>query len=220
MRASGVPLTTTRIGSPYVIAALEELRRSGFHRAVGWEANGGFLVGSAIDLGREPLAALPTRDAVLPILANLTAARAAGVSLSSLWDRLPARFGRAGLIDAIPVAESRALLARLVPQGAVVDTDLKSGEHAAWRPSLLLLREHFGARQGFGEPVRVNVLDGVRITFQNGDVVHLRPSGNAPQLRVYATADTEARADEIVTLCLKEPDGIVRALLQGPGHMA
>ena len=65
---------------------------------------------------------------------------------------------------------------------------------------------------GFGGIVRVNTLDGVRIWFDNGDIAHIRPSGNAPQLRIYAVADTQARADEIVAEGIREPDGILRRL--------
>ena len=74
LRERNVLLVKTKIGSPYVVAALDELRGAGAaQRIVGWEANGGFLTGSAIALGAGPLAALPTRDAILPILANLCA---------------------------------------------------------------------------------------------------------------------------------------------------
>jgi hypothetical protein len=62
---------------------------------------------------------------------------------------------------------------------------------------------------GFDDIVRINVLDGVRVYFNNGDVAHIRPSGNAPQLRIYANSDSQARADEIVKLALREPDGIL-----------
>jgi len=37
--------------------------------------------------------------------------------------------------------------------------------------------------------------DGVRVLFDNGDVAHVRPSGNADELRIYTVADTQARAD-------------------------
>ena len=60
--------------------------------------------------------------------------------------------------------------------------------------------------------MRINVLDGMRVYFRNGDVAHLRPSGNAPQLRIYANSDSQARADQIVELGLREPDGILRQL--------
>jgi phosphomannomutase len=54
----------------------------------------------------------------------------------------------------------------------------------------------------------------VRSYFNNGDVAHIRPSGNAPQLRIYANSDSQARADEIVELAVREPDGILRRLEQ------
>jgi phosphomannomutase len=41
----------------------------------------------------------------------------------------------------------------------------------------------------------------------------VRPSGNAPQLRIYAVAGDEARAEDIVALALAEPDGLLRRLL-------
>ena len=90
-----VTLEKTKIGSPYVISALDELRRAGKHtRIVGWEANGGFLTGSDIPLTAGTLIALPTRDSSLPILANLFAAAEQRIGLAALWNRLPARFGR------------------------------------------------------------------------------------------------------------------------------
>ena len=60
--------------------------------------------------------------------------------------------------------------------------------------------------------MRINVLDGVRISFNNGDVAYIRPSGNAPQLRIYANSDSQARADQIVEFALREPEGILRQL--------
>ncbi|HVO94032.1 MAG TPA: hypothetical protein VMT22_14375, partial [Terriglobales bacterium] len=81
-----------------------------------------------------------------------------------------------------------------------------------WRRSKTTLEKFFAQADGFSEIVRLNVLDGVRIYFRNGDIAHIRPSGNAPQLRIYANGDSQARADEIVELALHEPDGILRRL--------
>ena len=53
-----------------------------------------------------------------------------------------------------------------------------------------------------GEVVMVNTVDGLRLGFANGDIVHLRPSGNAPELRCYAEADTTLRAVQLCTDCL------------------
>ncbi len=210
MRARGVELHKTRIGSPYVVAALAAAQRAGDERRiVGWEANGGFLVGS--DIGE--LGALPTRDAVLPIVVNLAAARAQRMSLARLWSRLPPRFGRSGLIDAVPVEVSRAILQRLVVEEGVAQLRFDGGDVAPpWRAVKTTLESLFTRELGFGDVVALDLVDGVRIRFAGGDVAHLRPSGNAPQLRIYANADTQARADEIVKLALAEPDGILRRL--------
>src|SRR5581483_5821625 len=124
LRERKVVLKKTPIGSPYVVSALDDLRNAGtYQRAVGWEANGGFLTGSDIELNRASLTALPTRDAALPILANLFAATERGIGLSALWDRLPARFGRAGLIDHFPAAVSQAILANLIPSGDQIEVE-------------------------------------------------------------------------------------------------
>jgi phosphomannomutase len=214
----GVLLRKTKIGSPYVVSGIDELRRDGTHtRVVGWEANGGFLVGSPIALGPEVLGALSSRDSTLPILANLFAAKEQGIGLAALWNRLPARFGRAGLIDDVPVAVSRALLAHLVPAGDdTIEVELDDQEErkasTGWRASKATLARFFTPLLGFDSIVRINVLDGVRVTFKNGDVAHLRPSGNAPQLRIYANSDSQDRADQIVELGLREPDGILRLM--------
>lgn len=215
MRERGVRLQKTKIGSPYVIAALDELRAAGAATPiVGWEANGGFLVGSDVTLGAEPLAALPTRDSTLPIVANLVAAARAGVSLATLWDRLPARFGASGLLDEVPVAVSRALVARLVPPGDITEVDFVAGSPpAAWQDVRAALSRVFTRARGFDTIVRIDVLDGVRIYFAGGDVAHVRPSGNAPQLRIYANADSQERADRIVAEGLREPDGLLRTLV-------
>jgi len=226
MTERGVVLEKTRIGSPYVVASLDTLARSGSHgRIVGWEANGGFLLGSAIDVGKAPLAPLPTRDAVLPMLATLFAAARERVSLSVLWGRLPSRYGRSGLKDNVPVAVSRAILAALVPPGSAPEVSFGEGdtvtagtdtldEHSAapWRKARATLARFFTGELGFGKIARINVLDGVRVYFSSGDVAHIRPSGNAPQLRIYANADSQARADRIVQLGLDEPDGILSSL--------
>jgi phosphomannomutase len=232
MSERGISLEKTKIGSPYVVSALDELRRAGTHRRiVGWEANGGFLTGSDIALLSGTLLALPTRDATLPILANLFAAAEQRSGLAALWDRLPARYGRAGLLDNVPVAVSQAILSHLVPTGDVVEVkfddtgrvlDCSRPESVAqplaepaavdWHQCKATLARFFTPALGFDDVVRINVLDGVRIYFRNGDVAHVRPSGNAPQLRIYANSDSQTRADQIVEFGLREPDGILRQL--------
>lgn len=235
MKECGALLEKTKIGSPYVISALDRLTATGeCRRVVGWEANGGFLTASDIVLGAHTIAALPTRDAVLPILANLCAAVEQKLSLTALWDRLPARFGRAGLLDDFAPEASRAMIARLIPAGEVSEVEFNDNSEVLdrsnpvgravpltaaaareWQRCRATLRRFFTPADGFDEIVRINVLDGVRVYFGNGDIAHVRQSGNAPQLRIYANSDSQARADQIVELALRPPDGILRRMEHG-----
>ncbi|MGH7268886.1 MAG: hypothetical protein ACREJ3_00520, partial [Polyangiaceae bacterium] len=215
LRERGAFLQKTKIGSPYVVSAIDEMTRAGRKTPiVGWEANGGFLLGSDVTLGGAAIAALPTRDSVLPILANLFAAARQGIALTALWHGLPKRFGASGLLDEVPVSVTRALMALLAAPGDATEVDFAlDAPPPGWREIRARLARAFTPALGFGEIVRVNVLDGVRATFHNGDVAHVRPSGNAPQLRIYSNSDSQERADFIVAEGLREPDGILRALV-------
>jgi phosphomannomutase len=199
----------TRIGSPYVIAGMEVARDKGRRAICGWEANGGFLLGSDIRRGSKVLKALPTRDAVLPILSTLFAAQERDLSLGELFARLPKRYGRAGLIKEFPRPTALKILERF------------SGSAKPWaaRGSTLgeELREFFTAQMGFGEIARLDETDGLRIVFDNGDVAHFRPSGNADEFRVYAAANTQDRADAIASMSIAEPAGILRRMEKAVG---
>ncbi|WP_409420424.1 phosphomannomutase [Pseudaeromonas sp. ZJS20] len=168
----------TKIGSPYVIAEFAELAK-GYQRIAGFEANGGFLLGSDIELASKPLAALPTRDAVLPFLMLLAAAGQGAIS--PLVAALPQRFSHSDRIKAFPTARSQAILA--------------AGQAD---PQALL------AKLGFAGVVvaKVDTTDGLRITLDDARILHLRPSGNAPELRCYAEADSMAVAQQCVTQAL------------------
>ena len=180
----------TRIGSPFVIAGMDaasmEAGTLSNHVVVGYEANGGFLLGSAVVRDGQTLTALPTRDAVLPMLALLCMARAQGTTLSQLSHALPARYTASDRLANFASLLSSALLARF-------SEDLTQAA-ALFAPDA-------------GEVVDVNTVDGLRLGFANGDIVHLRPSGNAPELRCYAEADTTLRAVQLCADCLQRLSG-------------
>jgi len=225
-----IAVRKTRIGSPYVIDTMRQVAAGGAARVVGWEANGGFLTGTDIERDGRVLKALPTRDAALPLLAALCSAKQHAVSLTELFAKLPRRFSKAGLIDNFPPETSRNLVRKfsaLNPEILEVEftdagvnlhhadgkIEVANGDAAAAYESARLELEHFfGPKDGFGRVTRINSLDGVRVWFANGDIAHVRPSGNAPQLRIYAVAGSLERADQIVALGLQEPDGILRRL--------
>lgn len=187
----------TRIGSPYVIVAMNKAVESGKAKAVGWEVNGGFLLAQDVAVNGVVLPALPTRDAFLPIIVALVSAAQQERTISDIFSELPPRFTQAGLIDNFPVEVSRMII-----EAFSEDTEANHEE----------LKRYFDQTNGFGEVVKINSLDGVRIFFDNGDIAHLRPSGNAPQLRIYSVAGSQERADEIVRLALEEPNGILRSI--------
>lgn len=208
----------TRIGSPYVIAAMQAAAVRGGVRC-GWEANGGFLTASPVPLGSGELSPLPTRDAVLPILAVLLAAAERGCPVSALFEALPPRATGAGLIDNFPTQVSRDLIAALRPAAPMmdqVDFDADGGP-ADFAPARALLSAVFTPALGFGAITRLNYLDGVRVWFASGEIAHIRPSGNAPQLRIYAVSDSSERTEAIVRAGIAEPDGLLRQLARRVG---
>jgi phosphomannomutase len=221
----------TRIGSPHVIAGMLEARRKGRQRVVGWEANGGFLTGSDIERGGRRLRALPTRDALLPILAVLAMAATTRRSLSSLFAALPQRYSKAALLRRFPREVSERILRRYSPADtAVVAAQFESEDVRGFDAGGALLplgepsqRELRSIRQGLeavfvdleaGRIQRLDWTDGVRIGFASGEVAHFRPSGNADELRIYAVADSQERADAIARSGVAEPSGVLRRLEQ------
>jgi phosphomannomutase len=193
---------------------MERARLAGRRAVCGWEANGGFLTGSDIERNGNILQALPTRDAMLPILAVLLVAHQKKLSLAEIFDRLPRRFSRAALLKQFPRAVALRIIGRLSPhdqnvQEITFNSETRSGEMETLRE---LLAAFFTPSLGFGAIDKLNYIDGVRVTFDTGDVVHIRPSGNADEFRVYAVSDAQARADFIVQAAIAEPNGVLRTM--------
>jgi phosphomannomutase len=176
----------TRIGSPYVVAGMQELLATGPTPVAGYEANGGFLTGDDIVREGRVLPALPTRDAVIVVLSVLCLAREYGQRVSELARALPARYTYSDRIKDFPTELSQARL-------ATMSTGDPQRDQAA-------AEAVFGV--SFGPVVGLDTTDGVRITFQSGEIAHLRPSGNAPELRAYTEADSPERAAEMNRICM------------------
>lgn len=165
----------TRIGSPFVIAGMEAQRTRPGARVAGFEANGGFLLGFPAAGPAGPLAPLMTRDAFLPIIATLAEAARTGLSLSDLVATLPARHTASDRLEAVPTDWSQGFVAGLSDDPA----------------------ERRGFFAGRNERA-IDRTDGLRLTFTDDTILHLRPSGNAPELRCYAEAGTAAVAETLV----------------------
>ncbi|MGH7240666.1 MAG: phosphomannomutase, partial [Candidatus Saccharimonadales bacterium] len=189
-----IELVGTKIGSPYVIVAMQAAAQH--KNLAGWEVNGGFLMGSDVAIGNGTLKALPTRDAVLPILAALLSAAQRDIPVSRLFSELPKRYTGGGLLDNVSIDGIQKFLALTKDSAQVAE-----------------LMQRLFEGSDLGAVTGIDLTDGVRLTFASGDVMHFRPSGNAPQFRIYTTADTQERADDLTRQAL-QPGGYIEKLLQ------
>ncbi len=173
-------VSRTKIGSPYVIAEFENLTKT-YSSIAGFEANGGFLLGSDVEINGRLIKALPTRDAVLPALMLLSAAKQK--SISSLVNNLPQRFTFSDRIQNFATEKSIAIL--------VI---------AKQQPDVFL--QQLGLDDSKVE--YIDETDGLRITLVCGDIIHFRPSGNAPELRCYAESSCNEQAQYLVKQALHQ----------------
>lgn len=176
-------VTRTRIGSPYVIA--EMIRgtiTSPGTLIVGYEANGGFLQESPLQLEGRKLSALPTRDALIYLLGITVLARQSDKTLSQLREELPRRYTFSDRLQNFPTQISEAILEHFSCDLPIVEVARKTTEAFA---------------KIAGKPMRLDYKDGVRISFDSEKIIHLRPSGNAPEFRCYTEADSPEEARQI-----------------------
>lgn len=168
----------TKIGSPYVLAEFDELLQD-YTSVAGFEANGGFMLGSEIRVNGKKLSALPTRDAVLPVIVLMN--RSKEKKIEEQVASLPERYTYSDRIQSFSALESQNLLERIKfsPLSCLKKLGLKCSEI-----------------------ISIDETDGLRITFDENRIVHFRPSGNAPELRCYAESQTMSEAKDIVDTCL------------------
>ncbi len=99
----------TRVGSPYVIEGMAESAGSGAGAIVGFEANGGVLLGTGIKRGGRELAALPTRDAMLPILCAHGEVVARAQSLTQIGAAFAFKAAASNRLKNVPTEKSERL---------------------------------------------------------------------------------------------------------------
>jgi len=59
------------------------------------------------------------------------------------------------------------------------------------------------ASSGLTRGFSVDATDGYRMEFENGDIIHLRKSGNAPEFRCYTESKTPEQAELLSDKCIK-----------------
>lgn len=164
----------TKIGSPFVIEGMAQAKEASV--VVGFEANGGLLLGSDIVRKGQSLAKLPTRDSVLPVLCCLALAAEKRQTLSEVVTSLPARYTDSDLLREFPIEKKDSIFHEAL-EGRSFQEQIASQ---------------------YGAVVEKNQIDGLRLTLASGVIVHFRPSGNAPEFRCYAEAATPTEARAVV----------------------
>ena len=219
----------TRIGSPYVIAGMESLVE-GDASVAGYEANGGFLLQTSLSRADASgavrmLKALPTRDALLPMIAVMVKVHDEKCCVVDLLRKLPKRFTVSDRLKEFPTEISKAKLAEIRDQklgeklfgeltkkplkfaksGAVPTSNKTAAASASNKTAAASADDKPAPLQG--KIVNLNEVDGYRMEFDSGDIIHLRPSGNAPEFRCYVETETRERSAELLADCLKIMEG-------------
>lgn len=178
-------IVRTKIGSPYVAGAMRKAVEEGYRNVVGFEPNGGFLTAQDMMVDERvvaPLSALMSRDPATVHISVICMAKEQGVPVSSLLEHIPRRIVLSDRIQDFPSLFSQQKLEELILGG---------------RDMMELV---FGA---FGELSTFDTMDGLRMSFGENDIVHLRPSGNAPEFRCYCETDTKQRAEQLLEKTLE-----------------
>lgn len=174
--AGSFNVVRTRVGSPFVIAAMEEAVANGNDLVMGFEANGGLLTATDFSINGATVRALPTRDCFLPMLAVLSLAAEKKQPLSHLAAAFRLPLAAADRLENFPTETSARLMAYL-----------REGDQnlAAFLAPI-------------GEVAGKTDIDGLRVALVGGRTIHFRPSGNAPEMRCYVEAETDEAAEALL----------------------
>ena len=187
----GLIVQRTRIGSPYIVSSIEGAKSHAL-LPVGFEPNGGFLLGADCTINGRDLPQLVTRDAFLPIFAALTLAARSDQPMSAICASQGFAASRSDRIQDVDPDGGHAFISRLAAE-----------------PD-----ERKGFFKAYGSVVSVDHTDGLRVRLQtqadggaqnrNAEhvIVHLRLSGNAPEFRCYVEARNSGDADRLLAQCL------------------
>jgi phosphomannomutase len=131
---------------------------------------------STFELNGKPLAALPTRDSFLPILAVLQLSAQQKKPLSAIAASYNLPVAAADRLENFAQEKGAALMAHLRASKDNLETFLAP----------------------VGKVKNTSDIDGLRVTLTDGSTIHFRPSGNAPEMRCYVEAANQDDADALL----------------------
>jgi len=173
----------TKIGSPFVIEGLEKIKQDvKQHQAVGFEANGGFLLASNWEVNGKTLAQLATRDSYLPLLSALFQCASSGQPISHRVNHLVSRYTASNSAKTRS-SELNQTFIETISQSNDLQKQLILALYSACDDIIL---------------EKVNQLDGFRMMLSNQDIIHIRASGNSPELRCYAESQSAQLSQNLV----------------------
>ncbi|MHC4293661.1 MAG: phosphomannomutase, partial [Planctomycetota bacterium] len=138
----------------------------------------------------------PTRDAIILHLCIILLARKENRKLSEITADLPERYTKSDRLKNFPQEDSKYIL-------DLFNSGIEEKDRAK-------ATDIFGKLCGVCSDI--NRTDGIRMTFDSDEIVHLRPSGNAPEFRCYNEAAAEDRVVKLNSECMK----ILTNLVQYP----
>lgn len=205
----------TKIGSPHVIAAA--LRETALEKKGSFEVNGGYILCSDIKLDNgKVLKKLATRDALLPILCTMLKAINEDKTISQLIEDVfkdYESYSHAGLVQNTTSKITPGCKEYTREIGPAIIEDFKKLSKEDTEKKLkVYLKEIRGLEKI--NVTKINYMDGMRIYLTNDEIVHFRPSGNAAQFRIYAEADTQKRAEQIVKEATGANTGMLVKIIQ------
>ena len=108
------------------------------------------------------------------------------IESSELLSALPPRYTASDRLKDFPTELSQAKLATFQSGDLVAD--------------IVAIEDAFSAV--LQDVCEIDYTDGIRIEYESQDIIHLRPSGNAPELRCYTESNSEAAAITLNKACL------------------
>lgn len=168
----------TKIGSPYVIEKINELRQENLTHIIGYEANGGVIVGTDFTKENKTLSALPTRDSIIAIISILAYSKKNKIKISQLASQYCSVYTESSSIKSISVEKIKEFF----------DLLNKDDQIASNLEKFLTLKQSI---------IHINTIDGICATLSDYSKIHFRASGNSPELRCYTEAATPEQAKDL-----------------------
>jgi len=227
---NNIPIQLTKVGSPHVIQAINNTPPSKDYFLFAFEANGGSLIKSNKKINNIQLNSLLTRDAIFPLICILAFAKSKNLQINELVNQTFSgkyqSFSYSGLVEntterTTPGCEKYTpeIGKNIINHFKLNDSEIQSNLATKEQQyKINQLQNYFSSLFPLDTTVKLNFLDGIKIYFSNQETIHLRPSGNSAQFRIYAESQTEQRTMQIINQSITPNTGILIKIINNFHH--